>query len=168
LEDCADVVKILYPQYDFLFLFDHSCGHDRMPDDALRVDRMNKGYGGEQNIMKESIIKSVHGYLGPHDHDRKLNVGDVPSMVFSPRDDATERGQRLVFLLVERCKLGNSIRIVANGTAGNRSTDRAKNASHFVHSDAALWSKDVGKFPLQSESSQPSNSNAGWNSASAS
>ena len=87
LEDCADVVKTLYPQYDFLFLFDHSCGHDRMPDDALRVDGMNKGYGGEQNIMKESIIKSVNGYLGPHDHDRKLKVGDVQSMVFSPSDD---------------------------------------------------------------------------------
>jgi hypothetical protein len=28
LEDSLDVVKTLYPQYDFLFLFDHSCGHD--------------------------------------------------------------------------------------------------------------------------------------------
>ena len=48
LEDCADVVTTLYPQYDFLFLFDHSCGHDRMPEDALRIDGMNKGYGGER------------------------------------------------------------------------------------------------------------------------
>jgi hypothetical protein len=87
LEDCADVLKTLYPQYDFLFLFDHSCGHDRMPDDALRVEGMNKGYGGEQNIMKQSKIKSVDGYLGPHDHDRKLNVGDVQSMVFHPSDN---------------------------------------------------------------------------------
>jgi hypothetical protein len=45
---------------------------------------MNKGYGGEQNKMKDSMIKSAHGYLGPHDHDRKLKVGDVQSMVFRP------------------------------------------------------------------------------------
>jgi hypothetical protein len=77
----------LYPQYDFLFLFDHSCGHDRMPDDALRVEGMNKGYGGEQNIMKQSIIKSEDGYLGSHDHDHKLKVGDVQSMVFHPSDN---------------------------------------------------------------------------------
>jgi hypothetical protein len=56
LEDCADVVKTLYSQYDFLFLFDHSCGHDRMPDDALKVEGMNKGYGGEQNVMRASTI----------------------------------------------------------------------------------------------------------------
>ena len=29
LEDCVDVLKCLYPQYDFLLLFDHSCGHDK-------------------------------------------------------------------------------------------------------------------------------------------
>jgi hypothetical protein len=87
LEDCADVVKTLYQQYDFLFLFDHSCGHDCMPDDALKVDGMNKGYGGEQNKMKASIINSVDGYLGPHEHDRKLKVGDEQKMIFGPDDE---------------------------------------------------------------------------------
>ena len=28
-EDCINVVKTLYPEFDFMFLFDHSCGHDR-------------------------------------------------------------------------------------------------------------------------------------------
>ena len=28
LEDCIDVLRCLYPQYDVLFMFDHSCGHD--------------------------------------------------------------------------------------------------------------------------------------------
>jgi hypothetical protein len=45
---------------------------------------MNKGYGGEQNIMKESMIKSVDGYLGPHNHNCKLNVSDIQSMVLHP------------------------------------------------------------------------------------
>ncbi len=29
LEDCIDYLKVLYPQYEFVFLLDHSCGHDR-------------------------------------------------------------------------------------------------------------------------------------------
>jgi hypothetical protein len=28
-EDCVDVIQALYPQYDSLWMFDHSCGHDR-------------------------------------------------------------------------------------------------------------------------------------------
>jgi hypothetical protein len=38
LEDCIDVLKVLYPQFDFLFLFDHSCGHDRQKEDGLNVE----------------------------------------------------------------------------------------------------------------------------------
>ena len=29
LEDCVDCLKVLFPQFQYLFLFDHSCGHDR-------------------------------------------------------------------------------------------------------------------------------------------
>ncbi len=28
MEDCINVVKNLWPQFDYVFLFDHSCGHD--------------------------------------------------------------------------------------------------------------------------------------------
>jgi hypothetical protein len=28
LEDFVDIIKVLWPQYDCLFLFNHSCGHD--------------------------------------------------------------------------------------------------------------------------------------------
>jgi hypothetical protein len=28
LEDCVDCLQVLAPQFDYLFLFDHSCGHD--------------------------------------------------------------------------------------------------------------------------------------------
>jgi len=34
LEDCVDVLKVLYPQFDFLFLFDHSCWHDHQKEDG--------------------------------------------------------------------------------------------------------------------------------------
>ena len=49
LEDCVDVLKLLYPQFDFLFLFDHSCRHNRQKEDGLNVEQMTKFYGGAQN-----------------------------------------------------------------------------------------------------------------------
>jgi hypothetical protein len=96
LEDCADVVKTLNPQYYFLFLFDCSCCHDHMPDDALKVEEMNKGYGGEQNKMKASTISSVEGYLGPymHNHKEKNNIySTLPHC--SPRITENSRPTRL-------------------------------------------------------------------------
>jgi hypothetical protein len=44
MEDCIDVLKVLYPSYDVLLLFDHSCGHDRQRDDGLNVENMSKGW----------------------------------------------------------------------------------------------------------------------------
>ena len=85
LEDCVDVLNVKYPQYDFLFLFDHSCGHDRHREDGLNVEKMSKSYGGRaQRKMCETMIKQSQGYLGPH--SPKLQVGDVQSMVFSAPD----------------------------------------------------------------------------------
>jgi len=46
LKDCVDVLKCLYPQYDFLFLFDHSCGHDKHQPNGLNAENMLKNYGG--------------------------------------------------------------------------------------------------------------------------
>jgi hypothetical protein len=45
-EDCVDVVKVLYPEYDNMFLFYHSCGHDRKRPDGLCVNSMRKGFAG--------------------------------------------------------------------------------------------------------------------------
>jgi hypothetical protein len=59
-----------------------------MPDDALKVEGMNKGYGGEQNVMRASTIRSADGYLGPHAYIvGKLKVGDVQKMIFSADDE---------------------------------------------------------------------------------
>jgi hypothetical protein len=85
LEDCRDIVKVLYPQYDFLFLFDHSCGHDRQREDGLNVENMCKGYGGAQKKLRDTTIQQQDGYLGPH--SPKLRQGDVQSMIFNPGDN---------------------------------------------------------------------------------
>jgi len=84
LEDCIDVLRCLYPQYDVLFMFDHFCGHDRQREDGLNVENMSKNYGGKQSKLHTSLMKKEKGYLGQL--PRILNPGDVQSMVFMPGD----------------------------------------------------------------------------------
>jgi hypothetical protein len=83
LEDCVDILNVKYPQYDFLFLFDHSCGHERQREDGFNVEKMSKSFRGRaQRKMRETTIKKSQGYLGPH--SLKLQIGGTESMVFSP------------------------------------------------------------------------------------
>jgi hypothetical protein len=76
LEDCLDVLKTLHPQYDFLFLFDHSCGHDKQQPNGLNAENMSNNYVGRQ---------SVNGHLGPYRHS--LTVGATQHFVFQDDDD---------------------------------------------------------------------------------
>jgi hypothetical protein len=82
-EDCVDVVTVLYPEYDYMFLFDHSCGHDRKRPDGLCANSMRKGFGGKQTIMRDSKIESEE-YLGQF--RGVLSVGAIQSMNFVPGD----------------------------------------------------------------------------------
>jgi hypothetical protein len=53
LEDCVDVVKLLFPQYDCLFLFDHSsCDKQRIA--GLNTENMFKVYGGKQSKLLDA------------------------------------------------------------------------------------------------------------------
>ncbi len=45
LEDCIDCLTVLYPHIDFVFLLDHSCGHDRQRDDGLNVAKVREFWG---------------------------------------------------------------------------------------------------------------------------
>ena len=80
LEDCVDMLKVMYPQYNFLFLFDHSCGHDRQRDDGLNIENMPKKYGGQQAVLCSITVKQEQEYLPYH---QILKPGDEQSMVLS-------------------------------------------------------------------------------------
>ncbi len=69
----------------YLFLFDHSSGHDKQRPDGLCASRMTKGFGGAQPKMRPSVIVSAD-YLGPYDHPMKLIVGSEQLMVFRDSD----------------------------------------------------------------------------------
>ena len=75
LEDCVDALKVVYPQYDFLFLLDHSRGHDRQREDGLNVEKMSKYFGGKQAHLRNTTIKQEQGYLGPY--SQTLKSGDT-------------------------------------------------------------------------------------------
>jgi hypothetical protein len=83
-EDCVDCIKVLYPQFDFVFMFDHSQGHAKKLTNGLDAYSMNRGYGGAQPRMRESKIKEHDGYLGMYQHT--LSVGDIQSFTFQPGD----------------------------------------------------------------------------------
>jgi hypothetical protein len=76
----SDCLQVLYPEYDLVFLFDHSQGHARRRDNALSAQHMSKSYGGVQPMMRETTILAEEGFLGPHLPE--LRVGDTQSMIF--------------------------------------------------------------------------------------
>ncbi len=78
-----DILNVKFPQYDFLFLFDHSCRHDEQREDGLNMEKMSKSFGGRaQRKMREATIKQSQGYLGPQ--SPKQHIGGTQSMAFSP------------------------------------------------------------------------------------
>ena len=92
LEDVIDVLFVAFgKKYVFLFLFDHSCGHDRMHPDALNVNAMNVGFGGRigHEMMHDSKILEVHGFLGKFlntDDPCQLKKGDIQRFYFTEDD----------------------------------------------------------------------------------
>ena len=48
LEDIVDVLRIVRPQFDWIFFFDHSQGHARKQDGALDAQMMSRSFGGKQ------------------------------------------------------------------------------------------------------------------------
>jgi hypothetical protein len=85
-KDCVDCLRVIYPHFDFTFLFDHSQGHSKKLANGLETYSMNKGYGGAQPRMRESIIKEKDGYLGMH--LSTVSVGDTQSpFIFQPGDN---------------------------------------------------------------------------------
>ena len=54
-KEVLDCLQVLYPQFDFGFSVDHSCGHDRQKLDGICFNAMNVNLGGNQRL--------IHGFL---------------------------------------------------------------------------------------------------------
>jgi hypothetical protein len=87
LEDCVNCVKDLALQFDYLFLFNRSCGHKIQREEGLNIENMTKSFDGKQAYLYDSLIKEVDGYLRPY--PKVLKPGDVQLMVFKESDSGT-------------------------------------------------------------------------------
>ena len=110
LEDCHDVLDALYSEkttnelhqkhmtpvpnttdklvrkFDYAWLFDHSCGHDRKRPDGLDVNGLTKGPSPKARVMRSVNIEKEEGILGKYAHGKKLSVGMIHKMVFEEKD----------------------------------------------------------------------------------
>ena len=86
-EDCIDCLKVVYGEdYDFVFLFDHSSGHEKRVN-GLDSEKMNSGHGGLK--QRPTMIKAKEGYLGPHhdpDNPLMVKVGHEQSLIWDESD----------------------------------------------------------------------------------
>ena len=86
LEDCIDVIKILYQdEFDSKWMFDQSSGHCKKQEDGLNVNGMNKEYGGKQKKLRDTFILEEDGYLG-NCLPRVLNKHDTQHFTFKEGD----------------------------------------------------------------------------------
>ncbi len=84
-KDCVDVIQALFPGYNSVWTFDHSCGHDQGHPDGLVVGNMQTLWGGKQSHIRDSITECKEGFLGPY--SPKLHPGDTQTMFFSEDDE---------------------------------------------------------------------------------
>ena len=82
IEDCMDCLKAIHWEcYDYLFIFDHSNGHDCLSPDALSPTQIRKEFGGKQPFMRLSVIENEF-FIGPYSHNTKLKVSNTHFMTF--------------------------------------------------------------------------------------
>ena len=94
MEDYATCLKVLYPDCQFVDEYDWSGVHGFKKEDGLDVSNMNVKFGGAVAAKHNTKITDA-GCLGPHsatitindvEHDCKLKVNDVQSMIFLETD----------------------------------------------------------------------------------
>ena len=65
-------------------MVDHSCGHYRQVESGLHVNKIRKGFGGNQPHIHYTMILCEHGFLGMH--NSSLNFGQEQQMVYKYDD----------------------------------------------------------------------------------
>jgi len=84
LKDVVDCLVVLFPEIDFVFLFNQSSGHRKHQKDGLSVNHMKRGWGGACPIMHPTLIAKP-ACLGPY--PKTLVVGDTQAITFGEADN---------------------------------------------------------------------------------
>ena len=72
LEDVVDCLK-LYPQYDYVFLFDNRYGNSKKRTGGLDATSMNRLFGGTQPRMRKTFIKAREVVM-PRSHFHWMDI----------------------------------------------------------------------------------------------
>ena len=66
----ADCLSVIFPNFDFMFMYDQSSGHCKKREDGLVVNNMNVNYGGKVTNMRNTVINEIGDFNG------ELTIGD--------------------------------------------------------------------------------------------
>lgn len=67
----------MFPNFDYLFLYNQSSEHTKVREDGLVVGTMNVTYGGTVALMHETTVGEIGLYTAI------LKVGEQQSMLFT-------------------------------------------------------------------------------------
>ena len=89
MEDAADVLGVVYPECDIMFLMNQSSGHGKAAKGAIEVGKLNKLWGGTTDAvcqMRNTIVREVGVYNYNDDNNPQLQVNDVQKLTFQDID----------------------------------------------------------------------------------
>ena len=78
LGDLTDRLAVLFPSFDFCFLFGQSSGHCKVRQDGLLINSMNISFGVKATLIRDRIIKDIGEFPGLINIDnlQKINYSD--------------------------------------------------------------------------------------------
>ena len=82
MEYFLDWLKVMYPYFYFVFIFDHCCGHNQASEFRLKASITRNYFGGKQPNIRDTFILWEDGFLGPYDHI--LEIDDTQHMWWYP------------------------------------------------------------------------------------
>ena len=80
LDDVVDFLVIIFPTFDYMFLFDQRSGHTKLREDGLVTRHMNVSYGSVASYMHDTTIKE------PGPYPTNFSIDSVQQMSFTDDD----------------------------------------------------------------------------------
>jgi len=132
-EDLIDVLKVIFPSYDFLLLFDQSSGHTKKREDGLNVGNMNRDYGGRVPVMRQTLVNA--DCLGVH--SPSLQAGAIQELVYPTSENCEPEDGPCNLSIDERMLRRHDITLPLT-TTENKSTVSLKAELAAANIDAPL------------------------------
>ena len=74
LDDFIDYLNVLYPKYNYAYLFNNSSGRVKNCSDALHIIHMSIYHGDVQYKQRYTLIETTDGICGPYHDTEKLDM----------------------------------------------------------------------------------------------